>query len=192
MNRFSLSSKNMLPETVEVDGSIFAIRTDFRTILRCFRLLDDPEILEEHKQAILLKMFFKGDCPSGGVGIFLDFVRCGEPEKAGSDEKDFDFEQDAKEIYSGFMQLYGIDLAESNMHWYKFVALLGGVFAAGAALSNKIEIRHSKDSESKRRANADRARQNAAIQETISAEEERIQQEIIRRLNAGESLKGVV
>lgn len=192
MNKFSLSSKKMLPETVEVDGSVFELRTDFKTILRCFKLLDDPEIVEEHKQAILLKMFFNGAYPANGIEIFLDFVRCGEPEKAGSDDKDFDFEQDAKEIYSGFMQLYGIDLLTANMHWYKFVALLGGVFSAGASLSNKIEIRHSKDSEGKRKANADRARQNAAIKETISADDERIQKEIIRRLNAGESLKGVV
>lgn len=192
MDKFSLSSKDALPKTVEVDGSIFNIRPDFKTILRCFRLIDDAEILEEHKPAILTKMFFVGEYPRNGMAAFLDFARCGEDSKESGGDNDFDFEQDSAEIYSGFMQLYGIDLIDTNMHWYKFRALLSGVFSADTALAKKVELRHSKDSDSKKKADADRARRNVEIKAVLSRSEEVMQDEIIRRLQAGESLKGVI
>lgn len=192
VKKFSLSSKDALPETVEVDGSAFNIRSDYRTVLRCFKLIDDKNVPEEHKPLILYKMFFADKVPRNGMNAFMDFVRCGEHPGEPSMDTDFDFEQDAQEIYSGFVQLYGIDLFETNMHWYKFRALLGGVFSSDTALSKKVEIRHSKDSDSKKRADADRARRNAEIKQSLTAKEERAQDEIIRRLQSGESLQGVI
>ena len=39
----------------------------------------------------------------------------------------FDFEYDANLIYSAFLQQYKIDLCQTNMHWWTFKALLGGL-----------------------------------------------------------------
>ena len=38
-----------------------------------------------------------------------------------------DYELDANLIYAAFLGQYGIDLCEVNLHWHKFLALLGGL-----------------------------------------------------------------
>jgi hypothetical protein len=42
-------------------------------------------------------------------------------------ERVLDYEIDAPYIYAAFMEQYGIDLIETRLHWYKFVALLHGL-----------------------------------------------------------------
>ena len=48
---FSLSrtKKKALPDTVEVDGSVYDIRPGFRNILKILRLQNDPDVLDGHK-----------------------------------------------------------------------------------------------------------------------------------------------
>lgn len=38
-----------------------------------------------------------------------------------------DYEHDGGLIYAAFMQIYGIDLAETSMHWHKWLALFNGL-----------------------------------------------------------------
>lgn len=49
--------------------------------------------------------------------------------ESAENEKLMDIDYDAKEIYSSFMQAYGIDLHDQigKMHWYKFTSLLSGL-----------------------------------------------------------------
>ena len=77
------------------------------------------------------------------------FFSCGrEPSKrkfpskiAGlNDKQPFDFEEDADLIYAGFMQQYGIDLQESDMHWWKFMILLENL-GNGTRLQKVMEYR---------------------------------------------------
>ena len=46
-----------LPTTVEIDGRSYEIRTDFRTILEIFVMLDDPDLTDADKTEALLRMF---------------------------------------------------------------------------------------------------------------------------------------
>ncbi len=46
----------------------------------------------------------------------------------------FSYEYDADYIYAAFVQQYGIDLTECNLHWWKFKALFAG-------LTNNTKIR---------------------------------------------------
>ena len=46
-----------LPTTVEIDGRSYEIRTDFRTILEIFTMLDDPNLTDADKTEALLRMF---------------------------------------------------------------------------------------------------------------------------------------
>ena len=77
------------------------------------------------------------------------FFSCGREKKkkifprriAGINNKQpFDFEEDADLIYAGFMQQYGIDLQEENMHWWKFMILLENL-GADTRLSRIMEYR---------------------------------------------------
>ena len=57
-----------------------------------------------------------------------------------NNKQPFDFEEDADLIYAGFLQQYGIDLQESDMHWWKFMILLENL-GNGTRLSRIMEFR---------------------------------------------------
>ena len=192
MQKFSLSTiKNALPDAVMVDGSAFPIYTDFRRILRILRLLNDPEVLDGDKHILFLKLFFKGKIPPEPQEAFLWFLHCGEEHEGGGDH-DFDYEQDAKEIYSGFQQVYGIDLLDTDMHFWRFSALLNGLFCTDTALANKVQLRHVDDSKAKQKANLARAKRNAAIGQNISKGDAAIEQKIRERLKAGKTIGDLI
>ncbi|MBQ7728331.1 MAG: hypothetical protein IJT60_07150 [Clostridia bacterium] len=47
-----------LPSTVTISGIEYPVRTDFRTILEIFMMLDDPDLSDEDKTEALLRMFY--------------------------------------------------------------------------------------------------------------------------------------
>lgn len=185
MKPFSLSRKD-LPDSVTVGGREYVVNTDFRAVLRILRMLADPEILDADRPALLKRMFYPNAAPADPFEGFRTFVRMGEEERAAaSGESDFDYEQDAQEICSAFMQLYGIDLTEANMHWWKFRALLTGAFAGENALSNKVRIRHLHDTKAQRKAASEEAYRNARIRTAMSRSEANLERMIRERLQAG-------
>lgn len=174
-----------------VGGSAFAICTSFRTVLKILRLLDDPEVLEEHKNALLCKWFFPQEVPENWPEVFGSFLRCGdEPEQESGKELDYEF--DAPEIYSSFMQLYGIDLFETDMHWWKFRALLTGCIACPCALREKLRLRRLDVSCCADRAEAQRAKDSVQIPDS-TGENERILQKLLQeRLLRGEDISDLL
>lgn len=63
MKVFSLSSFEPLPCEIKERGKTYEIRSDYRTILRIFRMLNDSEIMAEDKPLLLRKMFFVNQTP---------------------------------------------------------------------------------------------------------------------------------
>ena len=47
-----------LPDAVTVSGTEYPVRTDFRTILEIFVMLDDPDLTDADKTEALLRMFY--------------------------------------------------------------------------------------------------------------------------------------
>lgn len=168
MQKFSLSSLDGLPEAYVSGGREYPINTDFRVILRIFRMLADVEISPEDKPQLLRRMFYKQRFPIDADAGFSWFVGMGADKSEPGGEKDFDYEQDAKEIYSAFMAAYGIDLLEAELHWWKFSALLNGVFCGENALSSKIHLRHIDDPKSKRETAIKRSKRAAELSESVS------------------------
>lgn len=185
MKKFSLSALDSLPEEVQSQECSYPIHTDFRVILRIFRMLADPEVADADKPRLLRAMFFKGEYPVDAERAFEWFVRCGEDISETSGERDFDYEQDAAQIYSAFRQMYGIDLLHENLHWWTFSALLGGVFAGENALSNKIRLRHMDDSEQQRTASLERQKRAVMLRQTVSRSEAALEEQIRQRLQKG-------
>ena len=60
--------------------------------------------------------------------------------RGASKDKVIDYDIDADLIYASFMQAYGIDLTENDLHWRKFQALLSGL-PSETVMSKIIEIR---------------------------------------------------
>lgn len=188
MMRFSLSGGE-LPDCLYVDGIKYDIYTNFHVVLAVLRALGDQNLDSHDRRKIAAGLLFFGKIPSGDwLTPFRDFVGCGQPDGESSDVRDFDYEQDAMELYSAFWQLYGIDLFETKLHWWKFSALLHGAFSTDNALSNKVRLRHIDDTEARRKAATDRAKRNAELWEEVSAAEMAIEEQLRQRLKEGKPI----
>lgn len=194
MTDFTLSSvkSKALPSTITVDGSAFEINSSYRAILKIFRMLDDPEILDGHKSALLCKWFFPQEVPDSWEAAFKRFVNGGPERDAGTGKKDIDYEFDAPEIYASFMQLYGIDLYETDMHWWQFRALLTGCIMCRCALSEKLRLREMDVSKCADKAAAQRAKDSVQIPNNVCENERLITQLIQERLINGEDISDLL
>ena len=122
--------KSRLPESVEVDGSLYNIHTSFKYFLRFIELLANKDIKPQD-----FDFMYQGKKPQDRESGFIALVQfCNPPQilphtdkLEGSSEKAVDYTIDADYIFAAFMERYGIDLVESDMHWYKFQALFKGL-----------------------------------------------------------------
>lgn len=55
-------------------------------------------------------------------------------------DRAFDFTYDGDRVYAAFYAVYGLDLAETTLHWWKFMALLRGL-PEDCALMRVIRLR---------------------------------------------------
>ena len=120
--------KAKLPQAVEVGGSFYKIHTNYKYFLRL------GEILKQKKAGLADFDFMYIDAipPSRLEGIralveFMNPPRELPRMREQNSERVLDYEIDAPYIYAAFMEQYGIDLIETRLHWYKFVALLHGL-----------------------------------------------------------------
>lgn len=117
-----------LPNTITVAGREYLLNTDFRLWLRFIR--DVNESMKTHSDFDVTYLF--ADVMPSYIDAGL-LIRWAQPprelprEIEKSDVIAFDFDIDADLIYSAFMQQYGIDLVDTDMHWYKFLALMQGL-----------------------------------------------------------------
>ena len=142
-------------------------------------------------------MFFadgKRPGKAGALMIFGWFVTCGNTDRneATEDARDMDYEQDAQEIYSAFRQVYGIDLMETELHWWQFSALLSGCFACDNALSAKVRLRHADDSDSKRKAATERAKRAVQLNELHSRTDIELHDQLQNALKSGGDISGII
>lgn len=121
-------TKKALPNTVMVGGRAYSIYTDFRVWMRfeiSVRKLKRGEKMD-------ISYLFKNDMPAYcDLREIFSFSR---PESvlprqiSHSNVIVLDYELDSDLIYAAFLGQYGIDLCEvEELHWHKFLALLGGL-----------------------------------------------------------------
>lgn len=117
-----------LPNTVEVDGELFSIETDFRLWLKYS--IEISKLLPGERYSVAY--LFKNEIPTGDIITALNkfaFPKADIPRQMGenSNEIILDYEIDADLIYAAFLGQYGVDLLTAELHWYQFVALLKGI-----------------------------------------------------------------
>lgn len=188
---FSLSRRRdkVVPESVTLDdGTTVAIDADFRTVLKCFRVLSDPGLRESQKQYLLVKWFFKNRLVSDAYRIFGEFA-CSKNTDGEYSDPVMDFEQDSDAIFSSFMQAYGIDLIDVPfLHWYKFKALFAGL-GSDTAIGRRIALREMDTSKlpAKERAKAEKAKRSVQLNAyAMTSEEKKLQEALDAKLEAGE------
>lgn len=119
------------PDTITVSGVEYKINSDFRVWIKFELILTNQidDTLSAEVLAEIQRLIFKEPCSMNEetVEAILNFYRCGKPPEkhsgGGSDEAVFSYDFDDGYIYAAFMEQYGIDLNDVNLHWWKFRAL---------------------------------------------------------------------
>ena len=130
-----------LPDTVEVDGRAFPIRSDFRISIMFELMISDKELSEKEKLEQMLYLYYEEEIPNNlneAVEQILNFYACGKRKKKDSNNSKrkgitspvYSFEYDDGYIFAAFLDQYGIDLNDIEfLHWWKFKAMFDALKA---------------------------------------------------------------
>ena len=118
------------PENVEIFGGKYGIYTDFRRWTEFEQMMEISSPAKRYAE--IFKKYYISLPPkfSEAVYALCRFYAGGiMPQKndAGSGKRLYSYNQDAELIYCAFYAQYHIDLEKENMHWWKFLTLLGGL-----------------------------------------------------------------
>lgn len=135
------------PNTVRIDGTAYAINTDFRVWLEVDGVLngEGSEGFRLARALTLVYPILPHDM-RGAIRGMLDFFAGGSEKlfdrKAGvpNGGRVFDLRQDFEYVWSAFISEYGIDLTECNIHWWRFKALLSAL-GNGSRLAEIVTCR---------------------------------------------------
>jgi len=139
---------NVILDDPALDWAGVIKKTDFKQVLKFFRLLDDEELTDEERTRCVLNIFWDElhEVPNDEKLFekIADFISCGR-ELTGdtSDRKVFCYNADHGRIYAAFMQTYKIDLRTTDMHWFIFNELLNAL-PDDTKLSQVIDLRGKK------------------------------------------------
>lgn len=150
---------DVLPETVEVAGKRFKIKTDFRGCLKTIMACEDVNLTGQEKAMVILTNLFETipDDLEAALEKASWFLDCGE-KKQKTDEfqqRVYSFAKDARFIFAAFHQTHGIDLQTASLHWWKFVALfmdVGGDTTFSQLTSLRKRVKTGKASKHEREA----------------------------------------
>ena len=123
-----------LPETVVIGDSEYEINTDFRVSILFQMMMEDKELSNADKAKTALDLYYPEPIPrehqTEALAQAFLFFKCGEEneEKGASGTGEgtqaiYSYEHDSHYIFAAFMEQYGIDLTEEDLHWWKFKAL---------------------------------------------------------------------
>ena len=195
------------PEQVEVDGKLYKINSDFRTSIQFEILMQKKELTEKQKEfanelclldkemdretAELLAKYKDGlelyypEIPNDineAINAMLWFYECG---KENIDKK--------KSKKSGSGKKIHIDLAEQELHWWKFSALFSAL-SEDCMISKIITYRviDTKGMEKEQKAFYNRMKRLCQLPEDISEEERERQDKITQALLGDGDLTGIL
>lgn len=117
-----------LPTSLEVCGTEYEIRSDFRAVLDVFAVLCAPELSEQEKAFGTLGIFYPnfGTMPVEHMGDALKacfaFINCGNEEKS-SAPKLMDWEQDFQYLVAPVNRVAGVEIRSlPYLHWWTFMS----------------------------------------------------------------------
>lgn len=128
-----------LPESVTIDGTEYQINSSFRASVQ-FEMLVQEETKDAQLLQKMLEIYYGEQIPLDifqAVEKVLWFYAGGNPDqnntKQGERSQPYSFEYDWDYIYAAFLEQYGVDLYETELHWWKFKAMF-------AALNDKVKF----------------------------------------------------
>ena len=119
-----------LPQTLEVNGVEYQIRTDYRDILNILVAFEDPDLEDSEKAFVLLYIIYQdfGDIPQEDLEEAYRqaawFIDCGSDlERAGKHSPRLvDWEQDERILFPAINSAAGKEVrALDYLHWWTFM-----------------------------------------------------------------------
>lgn len=140
-----------LPTTMTIGDEEYAIRTDYRDILKILKFFSDPNYDDVERWMICLRILFPQwrEIPTENMDEIYEKVRefldmgMVNPDDGRKKPSLMDWDQDAKLIISSVNKVVGHDIrGDEYMHWWTFLAAYMEIDEG--AFSNIISIRHKK------------------------------------------------
>ena len=161
---------------------------------------ETAELLAKYKDGLELYYPEIPNDINGAINAMLWFYECGKEnidkkksKKSGSGKKIYDYNYDADYIYAAFFEQYHIDLAEQELHWWKFSALFSAL-SEDCMISKIITYRviDTKGMEKEQKAFYNRMKRLYQLPEDISEEERERQDKITQALLGDGDLTGIL
>lgn len=161
---------------------------------------ETAELLAKYKDGLELYYPEIPNNINGAINEMLWFYECGKEnidkkksKKSGSRKKIYDYNYDADYIYAAFFEQYHIDLAEQELHWWKFSALFSAL-SEDCMISKIITYRviDTKGMEKEQKAFYNRMKRLYQLPEDISEEERERQDKITQALLGDGDLTGIL
>lgn len=122
------------PKYVEVNNRRYKINTDFRVAIECNRIAEDEMIGDFERVLGIIYTLFGEEALNHRedyeklLELAKKYLVCGkEMNNRENEEPDMDFIQDMDYIEASFLSDYNIELANTEMHWWKFYNLINGL-----------------------------------------------------------------
>lgn len=138
-----------LPRSTEINGIEYALRTDFRDVLRILTAFSDPDLENDEKVYICLFILYEDfeimpetDYESAFKAA-IRFIDCGTDPGEKHSPRTMDWEQDESIIFPAINRVAGYETRSAEyIHWWTFMGwfmeIHDGVF------SNVLSIRSKK------------------------------------------------
>lgn len=118
-----------LPKKLDICGTEYGIRSDYRAVLDVCTALSDPELSQQEKSYVALDIFYPDfekmppeHYQEALKQCFL-FINCGEEEERKKSPKLVDWAQDFNYIVAPVNRVIGREIRSVKyLHWYTFVS----------------------------------------------------------------------
>ncbi|MGN1025935.1 MAG: Gp15 family bacteriophage protein [Faecousia sp.] len=138
-----------LPTSLEVGGVEYRIRSDFRAVIDILIAMNDPELDEQGKAAVILKILYPAwrEIPpehhQEALQKAAEFIDCGQKSDGKKHPRMIDWEQDAPLIIPAVNSVAHTEVrAIPDLHWWTF---FGWFMEIGdSVFSNVLRIRDKK------------------------------------------------
>ena len=140
-----------LPASIDVDGTTYAIRTDFRAVLDVLTAMNDPDLFlpdspDDEKNWIRMDTMFQiliedydhlpPDKYNEAGKALMEFIDCGMEDDGKRKPHTMDWQQDAQIIIPAINRVQGTEIrALSYLHWWTF---LGAYMEIGECLFAQV------------------------------------------------------
>ena len=121
------------PTFARVENERYDINTSFRVAIECSKIAED-ETIGDYERALAIIYLLYGDKGLENpqhynklLEIAKKYLMCGKENVESTDEPDMDYEEDMRYIEISFMSDYGINLSETDMHWWEFNKYIEGL-----------------------------------------------------------------